>query len=292
VYHPLSGNTNAPQLGDVMYADKTWGDASAYDGTKTAIGIVVGVSDDQRDVTIMSLKDLKFSSATETGNFDPDDPFNGSSATTRWATGSSLYKDIANLKNYDYPLISTQFKSEGTITVNNVASAASGSDVVASNSECREYNKIYEQYDNLVADSSYKGVNLLKGDKMDVTFNEAGDHKLTVQGTDVSASAVGLNKAAWYTVYDIAQSISELRVAINTLRSVASDLGNNNSIIQTRQDFTEDLINVLEEGADNLTLADMDEEAANMLALQTRQQLAINALSLATQAEQGVLRLF
>lgn len=41
---------------------------------------------------------------------------------------------------------------------------------------------------------------------------------------------------------------------------------------------------VLEEGADKLTLADMNEESANMLALQTRQNLATNALSLASQA--------
>ena len=49
---------------------------------------------------------------------------------------------------------------------------------------------------------------------------------------------------------------------------------------------------MLEEGADKLTLADMNEESANMLALQTRQQLAINSLSLASQAAQGILRLF
>ena len=52
------------------------------------------------------------------------------------------------------------------------------------------------------------------------------------------------------------------------------------------------MINVLTEGADDLTLADMNEESANMLALQTRQQLAINALSLSSQASQSVLSLF
>ena len=41
---------------------------------------------------------------------------------------------------------------------------------------------------------------------------------------------------------------------------------------------------VLEEGADKLTLADMNEESANILALRTRQNLATNALSLASQA--------
>lgn len=84
----------------------------------------------------------------------------------------------------------------------------------------------------------------------------------------------------------------EVEAAINTLRSVATELGNNFSIIQNREEFTENIINVLEEGSDKLTLADMNEESANMLALQTRQQLGINSLSLASQASQAVLKLF
>ena len=90
----------------------------------------------------------------------------------------------------------------------------------------------------------------------------------------------------------IGESITDAVNAISKLRDYASGFGNNYSIVETRQSFTENLINVLEEGADNLTLADMNEESANMLALQTRQQLAINSLSLASQAAQSVLRLF
>jgi hypothetical protein len=52
------------------------------------------------------------------------------------------------------------------------------------------------------------------------------------------------------------------------------------------------MINVLQTGASNLTLADTNEEAANLLALQTRQQLSSTALSLASQADQNILRLF
>ncbi len=87
-------------------------------------------------------------------------------------------------------------------------------------------------------------------------------------------------------------SLKEIESATAKLREVASDFGSAYSVIQTRQDFTENLINVLTEGADSLTLADMNEESANMLALQTRQQLAINALSLSSQANQAVLSLF
>ena len=90
----------------------------------------------------------------------------------------------------------------------------------------------------------------------------------------------------------IEESITAVDAAISTLRNWASEFGNNYSIVQSRENFTENLINVLTEGADKLTLADMNEESANMLALQTRQQLAINSLSLASQAAQSVLQLF
>ena len=90
----------------------------------------------------------------------------------------------------------------------------------------------------------------------------------------------------------INNSITEVEDAVSKLRNMASVFGNNYSIVENREEFTENLINVLEEGADKLTLADMNEESANMLALQTRQQLAINSLSLASQAAQSVLSLF
>ena len=90
----------------------------------------------------------------------------------------------------------------------------------------------------------------------------------------------------------IADAISAVEGAITKLRNWSSEFGNNYSIVQSREEFTENLINVLTEGADKLTLADMNEESANMLALQTRQQLAINSLSLASQASQSVLKLF
>ena len=51
------------------------------------------------------------------------------------------------------------------------------------------------------------------------------------------------------------------------------------------------MINTLQTGAANLTLADMNEEAANLLALQTRQSLSQSSLSLASQADQSVLQL-
>ena len=58
-------------------------------------------------------------------------------------------------------------------------------------------------------------------------------------------------------------------------------MGSNLSIVQIRQDFSKNLINVLQTGSSNLTLADTNEEAANSQALSTRQSIAVSALALA-----------
>ena len=161
----------------------------------------------------------------------------------------------------------------------------------------KQYNEILDQIDQLAKDSGYKGVNLLQGNDLKDVFNEDRSSYLTINGTfaDTSDKGLKISRAEDWTNPDneaIDASISELENAITSLRNMASEFGNNYSIVENRENFTESLINVLEEGSDKLTLADMNEESANMLALQTRQQLAINSLSLASQAAQSVLSLF
>ena len=157
------------------------------------------------------------------------------------------------------------------------------------------YNDILTQIDQLAKDAGYKGVNLLGGtdQSLTVVFNEDRSSSLTIKGVDGSAAGMGLTpETDWSTNAGIDAALTKIDSAISSLRSMSSEFGNNYSVVQTREEFTENLINVLEEGADKLTLADMNEESANMLALQTRQQLAINSLSLASQAAQSVLKLF
>ncbi len=160
------------------------------------------------------------------------------------------------------------------------------------NNYAGQYSEIIKQYDMLVSDASYKGINLLEGQYLKINFNEDRSSKIDVPGVKADSESLGLKTKEWKTAEDVEKSISELEEAIGSLRSFASEFGNYYSIVTTRQDFTENLINVLEEGADKLTLADMNQESANMLALQTAQQLAVNSLSLASQASQAVLKLF
>jgi flagellin len=86
-------------------------------------------------------------------------------------------------------------------------------------------------------------------------------------------------------------TLVKLSAASSTLRSEASALGSNLSVVQIRQDFNKNLINVLQTGSSNLTLADTNEEAANSQALSTRQSIAVSALALANQSQQSVLQL-
>ena len=159
-----------------------------------------------------------------------------------------------------------------------------------------QYNGLLTQIDDLTKDAGYNGNNLLAGasTQLKVDFNETGTSSLTISGKDASSTGLGLAQLT-STAFDTNASITAiqatLKAATDTLRADASSFGSQLSIVQTRQDFTKSLINTLQTGAANLTLADSNEEAANLLALQTRQSLSTKALSLASQSDQNVLRL-
>lgn len=155
-----------------------------------------------------------------------------------------------------------------------------------------DYNSLREQIDTLVRDAQYRGVNLLGGDDLTTFFNEDNTSSLVTSGQTFTANGLGLNEATFRTAASIETTSTQSREALNSVRSFGSTLANNLSIIQTRQSFTEQTINTLEAGADDLTVADQNEEGANLLALQTRQTLGVTSLSLASQSQQAVLRLF
>lgn len=170
----------------------------------------------------------------------------------------------------------------------------------------KQYNDIREQITRLAKDSGFNGVNLLNSDQLSVAFNERTDAdkaQLTIKGTDFTSGkddgTTGLKlKAIDVTTVngfqknsDIDDVDTRLNTALASLRSTASTFGSQLAIVQTRKDFTTELVNTLKSGADGLVLANSNEEAANLLTLQTRQQLSSQALALASQQEQSVLRL-
>jgi flagellin len=157
------------------------------------------------------------------------------------------------------------------------------------------YNIIMDQITTTAQDASYNGVNLLGGDKLKLVFNETGKSTLNIQGVTFGVTGLGLSNLKAGTDFIDNSATNKVLAALTTastlLRSQASALGSNLSIVQIRQDFSKNLINVLQTGSSNLTLADTNEEAANSQALSTRQSIAVSALSLANTSQQSVLQL-
>ncbi|WP_055049418.1 flagellin N-terminal helical domain-containing protein [Devosia sp. A16] len=166
----------------------------------------------------------------------------------------------------------------------------------------KQFNELRDQLDKLADDASFNGINLLRGDNLKLTFNETGTSTIDIQARDADGDPTSINNAtldiasAVFADFDsdaaLDARLGKLGEALGKLRSQASAFGSNLSIVENRNDFTKSMINTLETGAANLTLADANQEAANLLALQTRQQLSSTALSMASQADQAVLRLF
>ncbi len=205
---------------------------------------------------------------------------------------------IENLSTQD--LTVTGVGSDGEVDGSGTDTTIGGNDV--RKNLAKQFNDLKDQLDKFSDDASFNGINLLRGDKLKLTFNETGTSTIDIQAKDadgnatsVSSDTLGINTAQ-ETDFDsdtsIDSKLSGLSDALGTLRSQSSSFGSNLSIVQNRTDFTKNMVNTLQTGASNLTLADTNEEAANLLALQTRQQLSSTALSMASQADQAVLRLF
>jgi flagellin len=163
------------------------------------------------------------------------------------------------------------------------------------NSLVAQYNQVLQQINTTAQDSSFNGINLLNGDTLNLTFDETGASKLGITGVTFNTAGLGLSNLTAGTDFldnNSANSVlSSLTQASTTLRTEASSLGSNLSVVEIRQDFNKNLINVLQTGASNLTLADPNQEAANSQALSTRQSIAVSALALANQSQQSVLQL-
>jgi flagellin len=159
-----------------------------------------------------------------------------------------------------------------------------------------QFNALLTQLDTLVNDASFNGTNLLNSTSstLVVYFNETNTTALTVTGVNISASGLNISSAVnnFAAGSDINTSGSLLLTALSTLRTDAANFGGNATLIQTRQQFTSDLINNLQNASDSLVLADTNTEAANLQALQAQNQLGIASLNISGQQQQAVLRLF
>jgi flagellin len=179
----------------------------------------------------------------------------------------------------------------------------------------KQFKELLAQVNELANDASYQGLNLINSTatKLSVDFSTTSTATFTIDGRNLNVSGLFTNggslsefqaglslfglgtdgfSGVGTSVSAFDEAITQLDTAVSKLRGAAKALGSNVTFLQTRLDFTKAYVNNLQEGADKLTLADVNEEGAALVSLQTRQQLGIQALAFSGQSEQAVLRLF
>lgn len=228
--------------------------------------------------------------------------------------------ELGNLKNAMGEAIQTVTQAQNGISaitqliqqMQAVVQSAGSATTASRQSLQTQYNDLRTQLNDAVNDANYQGTNLLQDQTLTVTFNETGTSTLSITGFSAAAGSraslagtitggLGITTAgatgttSWGVAsfsHILNQTATQLTAALTTLQTESQNLSSNLSTVTIRQQYTTNIINTLNGGADNLTLADPNTEGANMLALQTRQQLGIEALSLSSQAQQSILRLF
>jgi len=205
--------------------------------------------------------------------------------------------------------VMTQARSAINDTVNSAVTLG-GSATGGASGLTGQYNRLVEQLNNLVTDSSYKGTNFLTSGSVTLTvnFNENATTKIVMSGFNSGASGLAISGGGssltvagttgnitsgdLSTASSLDAADATLNSAMATLQTKSSELSANLSSLTARQTFINEMTNTLVVGATKLTEADTNEEGANLLSLQTKNTLGTTALSISNQAQQAILRLF
>lgn len=231
-------------------------------------------------------------------NSPSDNPaafFTASALNARAAALNTVIDGIGNSKK---TLEAANVGIEGmqalVASARSVAYQALSSSSTSRQSLAQQFDLLRSQIDSLARDASYNGQNLLAGSTMTVTFNEDGSAAMTVAGSTVTASSLGIDAAVgnFQSDADINAALADLDAAEASLESMASTCGTSLALVSTREDFAKSMSNLLTSGAEGLVLADTNYEGALLLALQARQDLAATSLSIASKADQTTLKLF
>ena len=179
-------------------------------------------------------------------------------------------------------------------------------------SAATQFNTLGQQLSTLLNDASYQGLNLVNSTASNLTlqFSITSSSTLKIKGQNLlfsklvtggtaakgSIAATSLVTLKFSAVSNkisvFSKAYNSLQTAVFKAQAAAATLGTNVNFLQTRMSFTQAYMTTLNQGASDLTVADVNQESTNLVTLQTRQQLALESLSIATSSEQSVLRLF
>jgi len=161
-----------------------------------------------------------------------------------------------------------------------------------------QFDAVRTQLDNLVGDVSYQGVNLLSNpaDTLRVHHSEQSGESLNIAGSASDAAGLSIGTAAasyssFATNADIDNALTALDAARSQIHSTESSIVGNAAILGVREEFSEDLANIVQAGADKLVEADINEEGAKLLSASVRDALALEGQRISSQSDRLIVGL-
>lgn len=220
-----------------------------------------------------------------TGTVTNDFPAHGGAVAIGRNSGGTFFHDGANGGNGEYfdGRISDFALYNSVLSQSDLQKRYAATQLAEAKVFQQDVASILDQADLLVDDSAFQGVNLLKSDNLRTDFNLDGSSSLLTEGRDLTTSGLGFSAPDFVSFSNIDKTLNEFIDANSTLENFGNSLSSDLNLIQTRQSYTEQTVNTLEAGSDDLTLADQNEEAANVLALQLQQEIQASTLALSTQ---------
>ncbi len=145
-----------------------------------------------------------------------------------------------------------------------------------------QFATLSQQLDNFAQDSSFGGTSLISAQPDDLTIPLSDSSAITIGGQASDSGSFG------FSIADVAS----IDTAKGQIRAAQQAIGTDASAIEIRRNFTDGLVNKLEEGAAKLTEVDLNAAAADALSAQTRSQLSFAAIAIAAQSDRAILQLF
>jgi len=116
----------------------------------------------------------------------------------------------------------------------------------------------------------------------DLTIPVSDKSSITIKGQPSDSASLNL---------DIAD-VKSIDLAKSQIRAAEASIGTDAATLQIRENFTDKLVNSLQEGAAKLVEVDLNEVAAQAITAATRNQLSTEALALSAKSGRSILQLF
>lgn len=155
-----------------------------------------------------------------------------------------------------------------------------------------DITQLLNQITTTVGTAEFSNINLIKTDAS--TFNvlsSVDGSVIRVSAQIFDPTALGINTITVLNSASASNALTAITTAITLATDRASALGSSARGIEIQSNFTDSLVNVIDEGIGNIVNADLAEESARLQALQIQQELATQALSIANAAPRQLIDL-